>query len=277
MVARLRFSGGNPGTVAAGSAAGVTPGQGHVRGRADASVFATRDQRPPVTPDLIPAGIPAVFLFYDLPDGLPGAKASVRWWRDGRLLGSVAQGDIMPASGRGTGGRAVLRAPGGSLGPGLYEAEVAAGATRAVATCMVTWGAEQVLQQPAPVAAEMQVSDATLTSRVRPDGSPGDRLVRVMDGASRLYFVFRYRQAEPGTSVTVKWFLSGEALAGATRELGLSSDAGWAHAWVEVRPALPAGPCRAVAYLTGDDAQLAAAEAAVMATPHSAVPTKSSR
>jgi len=42
-------------------------------------------------------------------------------------------------NGRGASGRAVLRAPGGSLGPGLYEAEVVAGATRAVATCMVTW------------------------------------------------------------------------------------------------------------------------------------------
>jgi hypothetical protein len=261
----------------AGSAAGMAPGQRQPRGQADAIVFAARDQRPPVTPDLIPAGIPALFLFFDLPDGVPGARARARWWRNGRLLGAVARGDIVPENPRRASGRALLRAPGGSLVPGLYEAEVVAGTARAVATCMVTWGADQVLQQPAPAAAEMQVSGATLASRIRPDGSPGDRLVRVADGASRLYFVFRYRQAEVGTSVMVKWFLSGEALAGATRELGLNSDAGWAHSWVEVRPALPPGPCRAVAYLTGDDAPLAAAEALVAAARPAAAPAKSSR
>ncbi len=224
-------------------------------------VFDTSPQRPEATPALLPAGVAAVYLFYDLTAA--SAPAQVRWSRNGQPLATVANEDIQPESQDASRGVAVLRPPGGSLLPGLYEAEVTAGEERLTATFQAAWGAQEILAQPAPAAAEVQVSQVAITRGIGRSGTPEQPLKTIRPTEGRLYFVFRYEQAEPGIALTVKWFLSGEELTAARREVVLPSSAGWAHAWAEVQPAWPPGECRVVVYVSGDAAELASASATV--------------
>lgn len=221
-------------------------------------VFSTSPRRPETTPALIPAGVPVVYMFYDL--NREGSHLpTISWLCNGRALGNVANHDLRPdpeAPGR---GMVLLRAPNGSLAPGLYEVQLTVGGESFLASFQAAWGAEEILQQPVPPAVELRVREATLARGVRADGRPQSPLKVVSPDCGRLYFVFRYEQAEPGIALTVRWFMAAQELAAARREVVLPSTAGWAHAWVEPSGEWPSGEWRVVAYVSGDTQEVASA------------------
>ncbi|NPV46309.1 MAG: hypothetical protein HPY69_05100 [Armatimonadetes bacterium] len=222
-------------------------------------VFDTTPRRPRTTPSLLPAGVPLVYLFYDLTDQASSAPSSVSWLRNGVQLGRVANSDIRPDPGNPGHGMVLLRAPNGSLPPGLYEVRLTVAGERLLASFQVAWGAQDILQQPIPPAVELQVRQVTLARGVKPDGRPHSPVEAVSPDCGRLYFVFRYEQAEPGLAVSVRWFMATQELETARREVVLPSTAGWAHAWVEPEGDWPSGPWRVAAYVSGDTQEIASA------------------
>ena len=228
-------------------------------------VFSTTESAPSTTPDMLPAGVPAVYLFYDFPQIPASAVPRVRWWRDGRLIGEVPAAYIQPQAGMGAAGKAVLRAPKGSLGAGIYEVELTLGERRVTASFVVAWGAAQIASLPAPAESEVEISNAVIAAAVAADGSPRQPLTQVASGSQRIYFVFRYQKAEPGTALVVAWYGGQEAITSATREITLPAAAGWANAWLEA-PAtspLPPGGYRAVVTMAGDEQALGSATFAI--------------
>lgn len=222
-------------------------------------VFDTVPRRPHYTPPLLPAGVPLVYMFYDL-TGQPGLNPSnASWLRNGVQLGHIANSDIRPDPQNPGHGMVLLRAPNGSLSPGLYEVQLTVAGERLLASFQVAWGAQEILQQPIPPAVELQVRQVTMARGVKPDGRPQSPVKTVSPDCGRLYFAFRYAQAEPGLAVTVRWFLATRELETARREVVLPSTAGWAHAWVEPEGAWPSGTWRVAAYVSGDTQEIASA------------------
>lgn len=223
-------------------------------------VFSTSPEPADATPALLPAGVPVIYLFYRLGGGeATDTPSRVRWSRNGQPLPDVIHQDIQPdpdTPGRGT---VLLRPPNRSLPPGLYEAELSVGEARLAASFQAAWGAEEILQQPVPAAAEVKLSRAAMATGVKRDGSPERRLRTIGPDYGRLYFVFRFEQAEPGIALTVKWFVAGEELVAARQEVVLPATAGWGHAWAEAQPEWLPGEWRAVAYVSGDSEELASA------------------
>jgi len=218
---------------------------------------------------MIPAGVTAVHVFLNLPGWPAGGALNLS---AKRLTPPTATLTVTrPAAEPGQPGRAtaVLAAPAGGLQPGLYEVTASSGGRRETATFLVVAGAAEIIGQTAPAEAEVLLSKGVIAGGVAADGKPTKSLKEIRDPAARLWLVFRYDQAEPGTSLTVRWFSNNVPLPGATRELALRGAAGWAHAWLQASPRLPAGTLRAEVTLTGDAEVLLSVQVPVQARPGS--------
>lgn len=227
--------------------------------RPEGLVFSTANLEPETTPDLLPAGAGPVYAFYNLPELARSSMLDATWSRDGKLLGKVPPSDIQPGPQSPGRGSMTLRPPGGKLVPGIYEVEIRTERRRFRASFVVAAGAEKIVGQQAPVEAELTVSGQVTARGVGAHGEP------VQAGTSfgrtdRIYFVFQYKGAEPGTGVTVQWWGGTTEIKNARREVTLSSAEGWAHAWMQADSGLPPGTYTVTATVTGQAKELARAQ-----------------
>jgi hypothetical protein len=218
-------------------------------------LFSSAPTAPTVPVDLLPAGIPVVYAFYELPDVRTAGLPKAQWSKNGVIKGQIPAASITPAAEPGS-GMIALRAPEGAFAPGVYEVEVAFEGSKVAGSFVTAWAAEAIIGQPAPRDAEVVIKDACFATAVGTDGKPQPPR-KTFYGTDRIYFVFRYGQAEPGSTVQVKWYGANEAIESAEREVLLPSVAGWAHAWLQApMPGLPPGQYRAAVCMSSDTHEL---------------------
>lgn len=228
--------------------------------------FSTTDARPAATPDLLPAGAPTVYVSYDLPGAKSAELPRVKWSRDGKPQPPVPPDAMNPDEGGRRAGMVSLAATGGKLTPGIYEVELAFGGEKFAASFVCAWGAEAIAGQAAPSDAEAAISEMVTAAAIKPDGSPL-RPQKSFPGNQRVYAVFHFAKAEPGSAVLVKWYGGEQVIPSATREVILPAAEGHANAWLEApfTSPLPPGTYRAVVTMVADDKALATARFAVVA------------
>lgn len=222
-------------------------------------LFGSNDEKPASNPDLLPAGLPLVYAFYEAPGRKTAGQPQVTWTKDGKPLPAPATADVTANSG-GSAGRIVLRPPGGKLVPGVYEVEVALGASHIAASFVAAAGADQIMTQSAPAEGQVTISDLTLANAVSSQSEPqGPK--RSFDGRDRIFVAFKFAKAEPGSAIVVKWFGGSELVKAATKEIVLPSTQGTASAWLQAPPGspLPVGQYSVTISMAGDTAALAQA------------------
>lgn len=219
-------------------------------------VFSAVNHGPAATPDLLPSGIPAVYAFFRLTGVKVGADAEISWTHDGKAVGVVAAADVkLDASQPGT-GSFVLRAEGGKLRAGIYEVELKAESRRFRASFVVADQAAAILAQKAPPTATLQVTQHVIARGVNQQGEP-ERPSAKLQAADRVFYVLRYQGAEPGMAMSIRWWRDNVELVTARKDVTLSSEAGWAHAWIQVEGGLPAGKYSATASVAGAAGEIA--------------------
>lgn len=231
----------------------------------DPIVVGAGPRRPERAADMFASGLPRLYAFLAPDPGVIPASLKVVVRRLTPPAGDLPPPRIAvdPADPRGA--IATLSAPSGGFSPGLYEISCTAGAAHQSATFLVVQGAEAIIGQTAPAEAEAVLTKGCLALAVKPDGSPERPVRQIAQPAARIYLVFYYARAEPGTALTVRWSLNGQALPQASREVTLRGAEGWAHAWIQASAGLPAGHLRASVRLTGDEEELLKCEAPVVA------------
>ena len=192
--------------------------------------------------DLIPAGVTEVAAMADLGSGDEGAPVTVKWWWAGDAQEAPAV-ERKTSSG-GTTVTAVLRLPGDRVPftPGVGEVEFHKSGERvARGSFVVCADAAEILAQ-ADANARPTVVDSVQTSRgVAADGAPTDPADRFAPN-DRVYVVFRYRLAEPGTEFRVNWYAGGAEIGRAQARIVADSPEGWGHAWLHAAGSgLPSG------------------------------------
>ena len=219
-------------------------------------LFATTTTPPTAPLDLLPAGAPVVYGFYEVPGVTEAGAPKSRWIKNGVIQGEIPASDITLGRNPGS-GMIALRAPAGGFAPAVYEVELTFTGGKVTGSFVATWGAEAIVNQPAPKDAEVLVSNAAFAAGVGPDGKP-KQPKQSFYGTDRIYFVFQYGQAEPGSAVQVKWYGGQEAIESAQREVLLPSVSGWGQAWLQAPPpGLPPGPYRAAVNMSGDTREIA--------------------
>jgi hypothetical protein len=224
--------------------------------------FSLQPQPPAVTPDFLTAGAPVVYVFYWLPDLTTLSPPRLQWWRDGQALAPVPPEQISQRrQGGGVRGAATLPAPDGSLPAGIYEVTVTVGDREISGSFAALWGADEIIAQQPPASATMTIEQIVIAEGIQSDGSPRDPRAKLREGPRRLYLVFAFARAEPGSAVLVKWYANGQPIQGGGREVVLPTTHGWAHGWVETSDpqGLPPAEYRATVMLAGDDHELGAA------------------
>ncbi|MEN6402724.1 MAG: hypothetical protein ABFD94_12350 [Armatimonadia bacterium] len=220
-------------------------------------LFSSNDVKPTANPDLLPAGLSAVYAFYEAPGRRSADQPQVKWTRDGKPLPPPPAGDVRADPG-GSSGKILLRPPGGKLVPGVYEVELKLGVSNLAASFVAAWGAEQIASQAAPADAQVTVSDLALATAVSAQHL-AQRPQKSFDGRERIFAAFRFAQAEPGSAIVVKWYGGTEPIKAATKEIVLPSTAGTASAWLQAHPAspLPTGEYSVTVSMAGDATALA--------------------
>lgn len=222
-------------------------------------LFATTPQAPARVPDLLPAGVGLVYLFFEVPGVGQAGAPGVTWARGRETPVTVPAADVVAGSRPGS-GTVALRAPSGGLSPGVYEVHLAFAEKRVSASFVAAWGAEAIAGQPAPRDAEALIGEAACAAALDRAGRPV-RAVKAFGSCDRITFAFHFRQAEPGSAVEVRWYGGTTCLENATHEVVLPSTEGWGSAWLQAPfPGLPAGNYRAAVNMTGDRRELASAE-----------------
>lgn len=235
-------------------------------------VFSVTPTQPQTSADLLPAGSPAIYAFYELPGVKSRAVPTVRLSKDGRSVGVVPASQIALGTKVGT-GTVTLRNSSGGFPPGLYELELAFPQAKVTGSFVIAAAAEAIAAQPAPKDAEVAIADTGFASSVAADGK-ANKPQKAFWGSQRVYFTFHYAQAEPGSTVQIKWFGGQQQIDSATSEVLLPSVEGWANAWLQAPyPGLPAGDYHATVNMSSDTKVLASADFSVMAgTPPTAAP-----
>lgn len=192
--------------------------------------------------ELITAGVTQITAVADLRGGDPGAPITAKWVWDGN--GQEAPAVVRKTLQTGTRASATLSLPGNSVafGPGVGEVEFYRSGERvARGSFVVCANAGEILAQ-ADAAARPTVVESVATSRgVATDGSPKAPAEGFRPN-ERVYAVFRYRRAEPGTEFRVSWYVQGAEIRRAQARVIAESPEGWGHAWLGAGGAgLPAG------------------------------------
>jgi len=207
-------------------------------------VFSLTKTRPPETPDVLDAGRPEVYCFFDVPDRAPSATLTILWVTGGgQPIDTKAQVTKQP--GDHLRGQAVLKPPAGKklFDEGIYEVEFRVDGERILdGSFAMLKGGGTLLQTPKgmeryrPEIKDLSVSTGTPPAQPkRPfvlPASPPKVLVR-----------FKYAYALPGTALTVYWLYEDGLIPQATTEINIQKDSGTAEAWFRPKPPrkLPVG------------------------------------
>lgn len=227
-------------------------------------VFALTPTQPAIIPDLLPAGAPVVYAFYELPGVTSATAPTMTLSRDGKSQGPVPASQAVAGSKPGT-GTIALRAPSGGFLPGIYELELTFPETKVTGSFVTTLAAEAIASQPAPKDAEVAISNATFAPAVTPDGKV-NKPQKSFWGSQRVYLVFYYAQAEPGSTVQIKWYGGQQQIDSATSEVLLPSVSGWANGWLQAPyPGLPPGDYHATVNMSSDPKELGSADFTIVA------------
>lgn len=220
-------------------------------------LFSATPVEPSQPPDLLPAGLPVIYAFYKIPGVKSDEVPKARWSKNGVTKGQIPATSITAGTHPGT-GTIALRAPTGGFGPGVYEVELELGPSKVTGSVVTAFGAEEIIAQPAPKDAEVAIPKVAFAAGVDAQGQP-QHPPKTFYGTDRIYFTFRYTQAEPGSTVKVNWYGGETAIASAEREVLLPSVEGWAHAWLQAPPpGLPPGQYRATVTMSSDTRAIAA-------------------
>ena len=201
-------------------------------------VFSLTKTRPAETPDVLDAGRPEMYCFFDVPDRAPSAKVSILWATgDGRPIDAKAQ--VAEEPGDHLRGRAALKPPPGRklFDEGIYEVDLLVDGERVLdGSFAMLKGGGALLQTPKgmeryrPEIKDLSVSTGTPPTQPKKPfvlpASPPKVLVR-----------FRYAYALPGTALTVYWLYEDGLIPQATTEINIQKDSGIAEAWF--RPKSP--------------------------------------
>ncbi len=227
-------------------------------------VFATSITAPEKTPDMLPAGVKIIYCHFRLPGVKDIRSLSGRWSHDGE-----AQGEILPEEfvGKITYGAAVgyaiMQSPSeAGFSKGIYEVAVstAEGVVRE-SSFVVVQEPDKILDQPAPQAVGVQLTNATICAGVTEAGEPRSPQTTFATDDEKIYLAFKFTNAEPGSVVRIEWLFHGQAIPSAVREITLESAQGWAHGWIgrdEANLLVP-GSYRAVVKSVPDGEPLASA------------------
>ena len=218
--------------------------------------FSCTPQEPAATPDLLSAGVPAVYAFYNLPETVAGGLSAATWRVDGGSSGPVPRSDIRRDLARPGRGTIILRPPKGRLLPGVYELELQTAQRSSRASFVAAMDAPAIMAQQAPADAVLFIPQHGVARGVGKNGEPL-RPTSEVDGRERVYYVLRYQGAEPGMAIEVRWWTGETELKAARREVVLPSTSGWAHAWLQAEGGLPEGAYRVSAATSGDTQELA--------------------
>jgi len=213
--------------------------------------FSPTPQEVAATPDLLPAGVGAVYAFYNLPETARGGIVEANLSVDGRRAGTVPREDVRPDPGRPGRGTVTIRPPKGRFAQGVYELELTTTQRRYRASFVATANAPQILAQPAPAEASLALPQHAVALGVGPKGEPV-RLTNRVGSRERIYCVVRYEGAEPGMAICIRWWSGRTELRAARREVVLPSVSGWAHAWMQAEEGLPPGTYDVTATTSGD-------------------------
>lgn len=222
-------------------------------------LFAVTPTRPAAAADLLPAGASLIYAFYQLPGVTERTAPAVKWSKDGKTIGALKAGDVAVGEKPGT-GTLTLRPPSGAFAPGIYEVELASPESKLSGSFVTAWGAEAIAGQAAPKDAQVLIVDVTFAAAVTPEGK-ANKPQKSFWGSQRVYFVFHYAQAEPGSAVQIKWYGGPQQINSATSEVLLPSVEGWANGWLQAPfPGLPAGDYRATVNMSSDPKVLASGD-----------------
>lgn len=227
-------------------------------------VFATTEQAPTATPDMIPAGTKRVYCHFRLPDvGRIDALAGI-WKRDGEPGGTIPAGSFKgTVEGGFASGRAAIDAPTPQgFAKGIYEVELTTGEGDVYdGSFIVVDKPDQIMGQKIAAAPGVQISEATVCGDVTGEGAPQATSTVFPPDAGRIYMAFKFASAQPGSVVRVRWLYREQAIESATREITLDSESGWAYAWIspDARTPLLEGAYSVAVEAVPDGERLAAA------------------
>lgn len=239
---------GRPGV--AGSAVPESIPAAPVATVADGITFSGSSEPPATTPDLLPSGLPAVHGFFHLSGMKSQTTPQITWSRNGKAIGRVAAEDMTVDPAHAGSGRFVLRPTSGKLASGIYEVELTAAGRRFRASFVAAEQAGAILAQKAPASATLQVTQHVIARGVGQHGEPKQPAARLRSG-DRVFYVLRYEGAEPGMALSVRWWRDNIEIVSARKDVILSSEAGWAHAWIQAEGGLPAGTYSVTASVAG--------------------------
>lgn len=220
-------------------------------------LFSPTPQEPTTTPDLLPATAQVIYGFYSVPGVTAVGAPTFTLFRNGKPLALHPVPEVLVA-GAGEGHFALRLAQG--FTPAVYEVQLQFPETRLAASFVTAHGADAIITQQAPKDATAVINNPVIAAGVSRDGRAvgvGKRFA----ATQRLYLVFEYKQAEPGSTIQVRWHGEKELITSATREILLPAAQGRAHAWLQApSPGLPPGRYRAAVNMTADPHELASAE-----------------
>ncbi|NSW55735.1 MAG: hypothetical protein HPY44_06980 [Armatimonadetes bacterium] len=196
--------------------------------------------------ELVPAGVTEITAQADLGDSGDGAPVTAKWWWTGDP--QEAPRVVRKRSSGRTRVTAVLRLPGDRVPftPGVGEVEFHRSGERVARGSFVVCADADAILAQADATGRPTVVDQVQTSRaVGADGSPVSPTDRFGPG-DRVYVVFRYRLAVPGTEFRVNWYAGGTEIGRAQTRIVAQSAEGWGHAWLSAGGSgLPAGEYQA--------------------------------
>ena len=207
----------------------------------DNIVFGLGADRPPRTPDIIPADAKEILCFYEVADLSRDAALTCSWQQAGQNAVEVGRDAWHPNStgDHASGIFALRRPPNALLSVGIHEVEIsdATGPVDRASFCVLR-EANQLLNAAAPTPGETKVLSAIVTDTLTPAGTPGPPKVQ-FPAVGRIYVAFQYQGAEKGMAFSVCWLANEEAIPQASQDVVITTPTGWGQAWVETTPTSP--------------------------------------
>ncbi len=207
-------------------------------------VFSLAETRPPATPDVLDAGRPQLYCFFDVPDKPASGKVALRWVA-GQKQPVDTQADVTKEAGDHLRGHAVLRPPLGKklFEEGIYEVELLVNGERVLdGSFALLKGAVALLQTPKGMERyRPEVKDLSISTGI-PPAQPKKPFV-LPAAPPKVLVRFRYAYALPGTAFTIHWLYDDGLIPQATTEINIRKDSGLAEAWFGPKPPrkLPSG------------------------------------
>lgn len=212
----------------------VTPPATGQKPRASRSgiVFSADTETPAETPDMFDSRIARIYCHFRLPDADSIEELSGECHRDGDLFLELSGDDFSGSIENGIAvGHAILKPQKDEgFAAGIYEVTITTAAgDQHSASFAVVEDAEKLQRADAK---NVSISDVTFCTDITDNGSPVEPADRFSPDTERIYVVFQYGGAEPGTAVEISWSVGETTLPESTRSVTLPSESGRAHAWI---------------------------------------------